>query len=225
MIRRALPWVLCTLLSGCASTPPQPFPIEDKVTAGIFLDLGGRPSLPPGVELRKVYPKGLEITKVSEAWRSRLYNDAANFCTIGYGHLVKRAPCDNTEPDEFVQGITEPRGTEILLTDMERAEIAVMLGIKSDLTDGQFAALCDFVFNVGVTNFQNSTLRTVVNARQFERVPGQLLRWVRAGDKVLQGLRNRRQREIDLFFDGIPAARAAPPVGEDLSPIDIRTGE
>jgi hypothetical protein len=48
-----------------------------------------------------------------------------------------------------------------------------------------------------------------------------------AGGKELAGLKARREREIDLFFDGLPKPKAPPLTrgGEDLSPIDIRKGE
>ena len=104
------------------------------------------------------------------------------------------------------------------------AQIAVMTLVSVSLSDGQYAALCDFVYNVGATNLQKSELLRAVNAKQFDRVPTQMLRWVNAGGRPIAGLKTRRNREIDLFFDGLPMPRDVPPAGEDVSPIDIRTG-
>ena len=68
--------------------------------------------------------------------------------------------------------------------------------------------MCDFVYNVGATNFRNSTLLRVVNAREFDRVPAQLMRWIMAGGKEAPGLVNRRKKQIkSLFFDGAPIPR------------------
>jgi GH24 family phage-related lysozyme (muramidase) len=89
------------------------------------------------------------------------------------------------------------------------------------LTDDQFAALSDFVFNVGGRNFARSTLLKVVNAMQYERIPDQFRRWVMAGGKTWPGLVNRREKEITLYFKGRPKVKALPLPGEDLSPIDI----
>jgi len=217
--------IVAAVLTGCEGAGEVEFPTVDRLTAGIFLEPEERAVLPPGVELRPVYDKGIELTKVSEGFRSNLYNDAARYCTIAYGHLVKRAPCNGKEPAEFRRGVSRERGTELLVDDMGTAQITVMTSVEVDLTDGQYAALCDFVFNVGSGNFRRSTLLKVVNAGQFERVPFQLRRWVKAGGRELAGLKTRREREIELFFDGLPLARLAPLEGEDLSVIDIRAGE
>ncbi len=189
------------LAVGCAPSP----------------SVGGRD--PAGVRQRD------QSHQVSEGFRSRLYHDAAGYCTIAYGHLLKKARCDGTEPEEFKQGVTEPRGTEILHKDMNRAEIAVMRLVTPDLNDGQYGALCDFVFNVGSGNLARSSLLKVVNARQYDRVPFQFRRWTFAGGKKLPGLKVRREKEIALFFEGNGIPRAAPSPDEDLTPIDVRTGE
>jgi GH24 family phage-related lysozyme (muramidase) len=217
---------IAILALGCGKAPEAVYPSEDTLTPGIFLDAEAeRAVLPEGVEVRKVYDKGIELTKESEGFRGRLYNDAAGYCTIGYGHLIKLAGCDGSESSEFRAGIGVPRGTEILRVDMEKAETGVMILVDVNLTDGQYAALCDFVFNVGAGNFKNSTLRRRINARDFDRVPFEFRRWVYAGGRKLSGLAKRRENEIKLFFEekGVPRAIAPPDV--DLSPIDIRTGE
>jgi lysozyme len=213
------------MLSGCP-TGRETYPTEDTLAPGILLEPEQRAVLPPGVEIRKVSDDGIGVTKTSEGFRSKLYNDAARYCTIAYGHLIKKAPCDGTGGESpFRGGVTEPQGTELLRKDMEKAELAVMTLVDVQLTDGQYAALCDFVFNVGSGNFKGSSLRKAVNARRHDDVPFQLRRWVKAGGKEWPGLKTRREKEIELFFVGMPIPRAAPPEGEDLSPIDIQVGE
>jgi lysozyme len=54
---------------------------------------------------------------------------------------------------------------------LAQAEITVMMAVTVNLTDDQYAALCDIVYNIGGANFRNSTLLQVVNAQQFDRVP------------------------------------------------------
>jgi len=213
--------LIFALLVGCASVVPN---VDEALTPGIFLDLGARASLPAGVELRPVSLQGLQVTMVGEGWRPRLYNDVARYCTIGYGHLIKRAPCDGSEPDYMRVGLSKERGQALLVDDMAAAQIAVMTAVNTDLTDNEYAALCDFVFNVGATNFRNSRLLAMVNARQFDQVPVQLRRWTMAGGKQIKGLVNRRENEIALFFNGKLTPRSAPPADEDISPLDIRTG-
>lgn len=221
-----IPFLCAGFLAGCKTTGEtgELLAQDEYLIPGIFLEEAEREVLPRGVTMREIFPAGLEVTKSFEGWRASLYDDPAGYCTIGWGHLVKRARCDDSEPLEFRRGITKTRGTEILRSDMTRPQIAVMNSVKVNLTDGQYAALCDFVFNVGTGNFKNSTLLKMVNARQHDRVPWEFRRWVKAGNKVYPGLQRRRESEINLYFDGkIP--RGEKPRGVDLSPIDIRTGE
>lgn len=213
------------LIASCDRNGEANFPTVDRMTAGIFLDAVERGSLPPSMELRPIYDSGIGLTKTSEGFRSNLYNDAAGYCTIAYGHLLKLVNCDGTEPPRFLRGVTEPEGTDLLIDDMGVAQVAVMTSVDAELTDGQYASLCDFVFNVGTKNFRRSTLLEAVKEGDFPSVPFQLRRWVYAGGRELPGLKNRRENEIELFFDGLPTPRALPPRGMDLGPIDIRTGE
>lgn len=203
----------------------QPYPRFDHPPSGELLMTGGRSVLPEGFVLRSVYTRGVTFTKSAESWVPNLYNDAADYCTIGYGHLIKKARCDGTELSEFRNGITKERGGEILSSDLGSSEYTVMTKVTIPLTDGQFAALTDFVFNVGSGNFNNSTLLQVINAKQLGRVPDQFRRWVIAGGRPLPGLKSRREGELNLFFDGLPKPKSAPTSDEDLSPIDIRNGE
>lgn len=214
--------------SGCATRQPGPadYPTyTDAQTPGIFNDLGGKAVLPGGMTLRPIPSMGLAATKKGEGWRNRLYNDVAGFCTIGYGHLIKRARCDGSEQADWQDGINEAEGEELLVKDMKDAQIAVMLAVTTKLTDTQYAALCDFVFNVGGGAFRKSTLLKVVNAGQHDQVGNQLMRWSMAGGQPVPGLVNRRKHEIELYYHGTLASRAVPPAGMDMSPIDVTTGE
>ena len=206
--------------ASCAPNAVRERP--DHLTAGALLEPAPAGSAELRRDLRRVYAAGLTLTKNSEGWSARLYNDVARYCTIGYGHLIKKAPCDGSETVEFRNGITEPTGEGLLIDDMASAQLTVVSAVTATLTDGQFAALADFVFNVGAANFRASTLLRVVNAGEVGSVPGQLRRWVYAKGKVWPGLQTRREREIDLYFEGLAAP---PPSTEITSPIDIFVGE
>lgn len=216
---------LTLLTAGCATAPQaRTFPTINRPVSGIFLETG-RDLLPQGLELRAVLSEGVALTKASEGWVPELYNDPAGFCTIGYGHLVKRAVCDGGEPPEFLDGLTEEEGEALLIDDMTPAQIVVMNSVTVELTDAQFSALTDFVFNVGSGNFRNSTLLRKINGGDHEAVPTQLRRWVYADGQTYPGLVTRREREIELYFLGEDVPRVLPGADEDTSPIDIRAGE
>ena len=210
---------LLAVASCVLAVPERP----DHLTAGELLNPGPGVRAELGRDLRRVYANGLVLTKRSEGWSARLYNDVARYCTIGYGHLIKKAPCDGREPPPFPSGITEAHGGQLLISDMATAESTVVTAVTATLSDGQFAALADFVFNVGSANFRTSTLLRVVNAGQTDSVPAQLRRWVNAKGKAWPGLQTRREGEIDLYFEGLPRPPAPP--SALTSPIDILTGE
>ena len=137
-----------------------------------------------------------------EGFRARLYDDAAGHCTIGYGHLVHHGRCDGSEPEEFRRGISRERALELLQADAERAADAVRRGVQVPLTQEQFDALVSFVFNVGGGAFADSTLLRELNAGNYDAVPPQLARWVKAGGQTLAGLVRRRAAEGRLFAEG-----------------------
>ena len=79
----------------------------------------------------------------------------------------------------------------LLLSDISKVE--KYLNSKNlHLSQNQFDALISFIFNVGVNNFENSTLLTTLQSSEFER-------WIYADGKVLKGLQKRRQHEKELF--------------------------
>jgi lysozyme len=210
--------VALTIDGGCRSA--QTVPSVDRLPSPELVS-PTRAVIPMGFDLRPLSSKGLKLTESSEGWYPYRYNDAARYCTIGYGHLIKKSPCDGTEPGEFLHPLSEQKGEDLLASDMASSRYTVIIAVEVDLTNGQFAALSDFVFNVGTSNFMRSTLLKAVNAEEEDRISGQFRRWTLAGGKTWPGLVKRREREIALFYEGRPASRAAPPPGEDLSPIDI----
>jgi GH24 family phage-related lysozyme (muramidase) len=186
------------------------------------------------VTLPPICPEGLKITEDSEGWEDHLYNDAAKYCTIGYGHLLKRAPCDGTGIEaSYVGGLRQlPDGTNLLQDDLYSAHYTVTMEVTTKLTDRQTAAVTDFVFNVGSGNFRKSTLRTVLNNGDFDRVQTELMRWVVAGGKQWPGLVARRQKEIALFYSQMQTMktlrldRTKPGVASEQAPlVDIQLGE
>lgn len=173
-------------------------------TAALVLLLRRRRAVAPVIRRdvdgqRTVSAAGLRFIAAREGFRPNLYNDAANHCTIGYGHLVHRGPCDGSEPAEFRQGITRERGLELLELDVAAAVWTVVHHVDVPLAQHQLDALVSFVFNVGSGAFARSTLREKLNSGDYDSVPGELARWTKAGGKVLAGLVQRRRLEGRMF--------------------------
>jgi lysozyme len=133
---------------------------------------------------------GLRLIEESEGLRTDAYPDSRGVWTIGYGHTLGVRPgdcCDRAQAAAW------------LLEDAAAAEAAVVRQVAAPLSQGQFDALVDFVFNLGEGALQGSTLRRKLNARDYEGAAAELPKWCHAGSAVLPGLVARRARERALF--------------------------
>jgi len=72
--------------------------------------------------------------------------------------------------------------------------------IAVPLTDNQYVALVSFTFNLGAGSLKTSTLRRRLNTGDYDAIPSELARWVKAGGKALAGLVRRRVAEGELFM-------------------------
>lgn len=132
----------------------------------------------------------IEKIKEFEGLRLNAYQDSAGVWTIGYGHTrgVKKG-----------QKITEAEADSLLRGDLVTAEKYVN-DLKLNLTQGQFDALVDFVFNLGAGNLAGSTLLTKIKVKApTEDIQAQFRRWVYANGKKLAGLVKRREWEAQRW--------------------------
>ena len=120
------------------------------------------------------------------------YKDSANVWTIGYGHTK-----DVTDGMK----ITQEEAEELFEADIKIYYNCVILNVGSICTNNQVAALTSFTFNLGVANFEKSTLLKVVkkNPSDFKTIRKEFVRWVYAGDKVVNCLKLRRSAEADIY--------------------------
>lgn len=142
---------------------------------------------------RRVCDEGVELVKEFEGLRLTPYRCPGRVWTIGYGHTR------TVHPD---MKITKAEAEQLLREDMAVAARGVMRLVTVPLDDCQFAALVSFVFNVGLGNFEKSSMLTLLNKGWYEQVPAQLLRWNKAGGVAMGGLTRRRRAEIDLWNRG-----------------------
>jgi lysozyme len=141
----------------------------------------------------KTSQNGINLIKQFEGFEPEIYQDAAGYATIGYGHLILPG-------EDFSQGITRIEARRLLQQDVRVAEAAVMRLIHQPLRQPQFDALVSFTFNLGSGALQRSTLRRKINRAEHQAVPYELLRWVWAGGRKLRGLVRRRRAEGVLYF-------------------------
>lgn len=162
---------------------------------------------------RAINQEALDLVKSFEGFRKDAYLCPAKVWTIGYGHTgsVKRG-----------QKISRKAAEDLLREDLSAAAASVEKYVWVELTDNQFGALASFTFNLGAGNLKRSTLRRKLNAGDFDSVPSELARWVKAGGKTMSGLVRRRAAEGALFLlaDGETHSRSMPPMPQSVSSVD-----
>ena len=128
--------------------------------------------------------KGFETLKL------KAYKCPAGVLTIGYGH---------TRGVKEGQVITEIQADVLLKGDILNVEKSLN-SMSITFTQGQFDALVDFCFNLGMVKFIGSTLYTkiLVHATDDE-IAAQFRRWVYGGEKKLNGLVKRREWEVQQW--------------------------
>jgi lysozyme len=135
--------------------------------------------------------QGVALTKRFEGLRLTAYQDQVGVWTIGYGHTGRSVHGGMT--------ITEEQADLLLTSDLASAVTCVNHAVTSAISQNQFDALVDFVFNLGCGSLLGSTLLRSVNAGDFTAAAGQFPLWDHAGGKVIPGLLKRRQAEMALF--------------------------
>lgn len=157
----------------------------------------------------------IDLIKQFEGWRPKAYRDPVNVLTIGYGHTTAAgAP-------EVKAGmvISEQQGEDILRNDLRKYAKAITEQVKVPLNPNQFGALVSWCFNVGPGATAKSTLIKKLNRGEYAAVPGELMKWTKAGKKTLPGLVRRRAAEGGLFRTPYVAAKEAPPARVESPPV------
>ena len=143
----------------------------------------------------KTSDHGIAFIKRWEGVRLKAYRCSANVLTIGVGHT---AAMGDPKPVDGMK-ITEAEAEAILRRDLGSIERDVEKAVTVHVNQRQFDTLVSFVFNVGIGAFHKSTLLKKLNASRYDEVPSELMKWTRAGGRVVQGLVNRRKAEADLW--------------------------
>jgi lysozyme len=145
--------------------------------------------------------KGLSLTEQFEGCRLTAYQDQVGVWTIGYGH---------TGPDVTAgMTITIDAAQALLAKDVSSAADCVNNLVEVTLTQEEFDALVDFVFNLGAGAFRGSTMLRDLNAGDFTSAAAQFDMWDHAGGAVVAGLLRRRQAEAELFEGGDASTQSA----------------
>jgi lysozyme len=106
--------------------------------------------------------------------------------TIGFGTTDGVRMGDSIDPVKALQR---------KITDVQKFEGALKQCVTVPLHQREYDSYLSLAYNIGPTAFCNSTLVRLLNQGRYEEACKQILRWDRAGGRVVQGLTNRRQAE------------------------------
>jgi len=127
-----------------------------------------------------------DLIRRFEGLRLRAYLCPAGVWTCGYG---------STGPDVSRGTVwSAPQADERMTRDAQVFTAGAARYCPSLRGDG-LDAIADFAYNLGLTRLAGSTLRRKINSGDTAGARAELLRWVRAGGRVLPGLVARRVAE------------------------------
>ena len=140
---------------------------------------------------------GIALIKHHEGVRSRPYRCPANLWTVGVGHLIGDG---KLLPDSYNRTFTEEEIDGLLKSDLRRFELGISKMLPNvPLRQCEFDCLVSFAFNLGLGTFQRSTLRQALLRGDKKAAMESLIKYCRAGGKILKGLQTRRLDEKALF--------------------------
>jgi lysozyme len=140
----------------------------------------------------------IQLIKHHEGIRNKPYRCPAGLWTVGVGHLIGDG---KSLPSEWNRTFTPAEIDAILKRDLRRFELGVRKMLPNVfLRQHEFDALVSFCFNLGLGCFQRSTIRQALLRGDKEAAMDSLVKYCRAGGKILRGLQKRRLDERKLFL-------------------------
>jgi lysozyme len=140
---------------------------------------------------------GIALIKHHEGVRNRPYRDCIGLWTVGVGHLIGDG---KSLPESWNKTFTNEEVDALLRTDLRRFELGVSKMLPNvPLRQCEFDCLVSFAFNVGLGTFQRSTLRQALLRGDKMQAMESLVKYCRAGGKIVKGLQTRRLDEKALF--------------------------
>jgi lysozyme len=144
------------------------------------------------VDLAKHFEGFHRVVRVQPVPTAVPYVCPAGYWTIGYGELCQRDHPEITEPDAVLR-------LETVLLPAYVNHAVRLSPVLLTAGEPRLAAITDFVFNLGPTQYAASTLRKRIAVQDWDGAVEQILRWVWGGGRKLPGLIRRRQAEAELL--------------------------
>ncbi len=147
--------------------------------------------------MSKTSAAGREFIKLEEGVRKKAYRDQAGVLTIGVGHTRKVREGQTATDAEVDLWLTE---------DLTQAEHDVVAYVSAPLNQNMFDALVSLAFNIGGSQFSQSTLVRELNQGLYKDAADEFQKWNKVRNPKTnkleenKGLTGRRAREKKLFL-------------------------
>ena len=146
----------------------------------------------------KASKEAIKLIKHHEGVRNKPYKCPAGLWTVGVGHLIGDG---KTLPASWNKTFTNEEIDGILAADLRRFELGIHKMLPNvHLRQCEFDSTLSWCFNLGMGCFQRSTIRQALLRDDKEAAMESLVKYCKAGGKVLKGLQNRRLDERKLFL-------------------------
>ena len=129
-----------------------------------------------------------------EGYRASAYDDGVGVQTIGFG----TTQYDTGAPVQRGDTITPARALVQLGAAADKTQRALARCVTVPVSQNEWDALTSWAYNVGTGAACNSTLVRKLNAGDYTGACDELLRWNKAGGRILPGLVKRRAAERAL---------------------------
>lgn len=138
-----------------------------------------------------------------ESFRAIPYRDSKGKLTLGYGATsIANRPI--TINDRCTEAQAKFWLQSRILEGFNRLDMFCRVN-SLELEDNQAATILSFIYNVGFTGFQNSSISRDLISGQIDKVATDLMQWnkVRVNGNLVfsPGLSNRRTEESQCFVD------------------------
>ena len=142
---------------------------------------------------KNISQRGIEFIKKYEDFSPTPYPDGQGM-SIGYGHQIRKG--------EILNYLTRETADKLFMEDLKQVyEPIIHKHVKVNLTQGQYDALCSFVYNFGEPKFKQSTLLKRLNQKDYAGASEEFERWVNFNGKPHKGLTKRRAEETQMFLE------------------------
>ena len=133
-----------------------------------------------------------------EGFSSKPYLCSAKVPTIGYGSTFYKDGSKVTMNDK---PISKYLAFEMFKTIADKFTVGVLKCVKKEINQNMLNSLVSLSYNIGISNFMNSTLLKKVNANPNDKtIFTEFCKWNKVGKKEIAGLTKRRNKEAVNYF-------------------------